>query len=148
MKIREITSEEIEQLRECIAALSAYHNEVSVNFKGAYPSRTYEKTLAMFSESLQSGESRIAVIELAEKIAGFCKVDFHGRLGKLDYVVLLPAYRGQGYGRVLMDWAMEQFKMHNVQQVEVKVVYGNPAIYLYEKYGFKLNAQLLWRNIE
>lgn len=148
MQIREVSFGDVECLRECIAALSKYHNEVSVNFKGVYPARPYEKTLEILAESLRSGEARIAAFIVAEKIAGFCKVDFHGQQGKLDYVVLLPEYRGQGYGKVLMDWAMEQFKANGVRRVEVKVVYGNPAVHLYEKYGFKINAQLLWCNVE
>jgi ribosomal protein S18 acetylase RimI-like enzyme len=28
----------------------------------------------------------------------------------------------------------------------VKVVAGNPAIKLYEKYGFQLSSMILWRN--
>ena len=58
-------------------------------------------------------------------VVGFCKIDICGYVGKLDYLVVLKEYRGKGYG---------------------KVVDGNEAIHLYEKYGFKMNAHILVNN--
>ena len=45
-----------------------------------------------------------------------------------------------------MDWAMSYFDRNGVHHIEVKVVDGNEAIYLYEKYGFKMNAHILVNN--
>ena len=59
--------------------------------------------------------------------------------------MVLAPYRGRGYGGMLMDWAMEHFSQKEIPQVEVRVVAGNEAIHLYEKYGFKINAHILWR---
>jgi ribosomal protein S18 acetylase RimI-like enzyme len=42
-----------------------------------------------------------------------------------------------------MDWAMQTFRLKNVHSIEVKVAAGNDAIHLYEKYGFRINAQIL-----
>ena len=39
--MKEITSEEVSKLYDCIRELSEYHNTKSVNFKGFYP--LYEK---------------------------------------------------------------------------------------------------------
>lgn len=58
---------------------------------------------------------------------------------------MLPDYRGKECGRVLMDWAMEQFDKSKVKRIEVKVVDGNNAIYFYEKYGFQINSHILCR---
>lgn len=77
---------------------------------------------------------------------GFCKIDICGNVGKLDYLVVLKEYRGKGYGKALMDWAMSSFDGNGVHHIEVKVVDGNEAIYLYEKYGFKMNAYILVNN--
>ena len=85
-----------------------------------------------------------AVIEENGEITGFCKVDLHGDgTGKLDYLVVLPQCCGRGYGKALMDWAMAVFSESGVRKIEVKVVDGNDAIHLYEKYGFRMNAHLL-----
>lgn len=144
MKLREIDWSEVQKLYTCIRGLSEHHNQVSVHFKGAYPSRPHEKTLNMFAESMKSGVSRIAVMEQDNDIAGFCKVDMEKGKGKLDYLMVLPEHRGKRCGKQLMDWAMKQFHENHIPHIEVKVVDGNDAIHLYEKYGFKMNAHLLW----
>lgn len=144
MVIREIHESEIQKLFPHVAALSEYHNQVSTNFKGAYPSRPYESTLETFEKNVACGESKIAVLDLSGEIAGFCKVDLHGDKGKLDYLVVMEEYRKNGYGGMLMDWAMKQFRDNQVSQIEVKVVDGNEAVHFYERYGFKMNAHLLW----
>lgn len=142
--MREITAEEVFKLRECLEALAAYHNEVSHNFQGFYPNRRHDATLTMFVEALRSHSSRIAVIESGQRMAGFCKVDMLQGRGKIDYLVVLPELRRQGYGRALMDWAMAVLRQQKAEQIEVKVVDGNnDAIRLYESYGFQVNAQIL-----
>ena len=143
MKVRKIDKAEVYKLLDCIMALSAYHNQVSINFKGCYPNRPYSTTLKMFEDNLENGISQIGVVENPEKIMGFCKIDIYQNSGKLDYLMVLEEYRGNGYGKLLMDWAMEQFSKHNVGRIEVKVVDGNETIHLYEKYGFKMNAHIL-----
>ena len=144
--LRQITADEAPRLRACVQALSEHHNRVSVNFKGSYPSRPYDKTLSLFAQALEENVSRIAVIEEDSGIVGFCKVDLHGDgTGKLDYLVVLPQCRGRKYGKALMDWAMAVFSGSGVRKIEVKVVDGNDAVHLYEKYGFRMNAHILVR---
>lgn len=144
--MREITSAEVQGLKECLESLAEHHNEVSTDFGGSYPSRPYEETLELFEQALTSGTSRIAVAEDRGCIIGFCKIDICAENGKLDYLVVKKAYRGKGCGKLLMDWAMQTFESCNVRHIEVKVVAGNDAIHLYEKYGFKVNAHILALN--
>lgn len=143
--MREIAAEEVCGLRTCVQALSEHHNRVSMNFKGSYPSRPCDETLALFALALREKTARIAVAEENGGIAGFCKIDLHGGAGKLDYLVVLPQCRGKDYGGALMDWAMAAFAQGGVRRIEVKVVDGNDAIHLYEKYGFRMNAHILVR---
>lgn len=141
--IREIRLEEIPKLYECVKALSEHHNRISLYHKGSYPTRPYEQTLKKFVDDVTSGQSKIAGVEDGEAIVGFCKIDLDAVCGKLDYLVVLEPYRGRGYGGELMDWAMASFREAGIRQVELKVVAGNDAVRLYEKYGFRLNAQIL-----
>lgn len=146
--MREITADEVFKLRECLEVLAAYHNEVSHNFKGFYPNRQHDVTLAMFAEALRSQNSRIAVVEDGQRVLGFCKIDMTNKRGKIDYLVVLPELRRQGYGRALMDWAMSALRQQNAEQIEVKVVDGNDdAVRLYESYGFQVNAKILLRRM-
>lgn len=144
--MREITAEEVQKLGGCLQSLAEYHNEVSTYFKGNYPSRPYEDTLKLFEEALVKKTSHIAVEEADNRIVGFCKIDMCDENGKLDYLVIQKEYRGKGYGKSLMDWAMQLFDRCGVHHIEVKVVDGNEAIHLYEKYGFQINAHILVKN--
>lgn len=143
MTMREIRQSEIAKLSACLAALADHHNAISVNFKGCYPARPIADTLASFAAQLADGTSKIVVIENAETVIGFCKLDMHNGIGNLDYLVVLPDYRGCGYGRMLMDWAMAQFRIHHIERIEVRVVDGNPAVHFYEKYGFAMKSHIL-----
>lgn len=104
---------------------------------------SYENTLESFENALRKKESYIAVTEIEDWIIGFCKVDIKGEIGKLDYLVVKEEFRGKDFGKELMDWAMLMFDQNNVRHIEVKVVDGNKAIHLYEKYGFKMKSHIL-----
>lgn len=145
--MRELEYKEIYRLEECLKELAEHHNEVSTGFKGCYPKRPFAETLASFREDVQSGKSRIAVVEKDDRVLGFCKTDVNGAEGKIDYLIVLKEARGSGYGNELMDWAMETLKQGGVNRIEVRVVDGNNAIRFYEKYGFRINAQILRMNV-
>ena len=144
--VRELAPDEAPRLRDCLEALAAHHNAVSLHFKGSYPGRPVDAAITACAEGLARGTSRAAAVEENGTVAGFCKLDLHDDgTGKLDYLVVLPQYRGRGCGRALMDWAMAAFSACGVRRVEVKVVDGNDALQLYEKYGFRMNAHILVR---
>ncbi len=135
--IREIHSEETGKLYECLEALAEHHNRVSVHFKGRYPQTPSREKIKQFESELEEGKSRIAVIENDSSIVGFCKIGTDGNTGILEYLVVLDRERGKGYGAALMDWALNTFQKLEINEIDVKVVYGNEAILLYEKYGFR-----------
>ncbi len=140
--MREIQSNEIEKLYECLKSLTEHHNKVSLNHKGAYPTRPHEIVLNEFANQVISGNSKIAVAEEDGRIVGFCKIDLNKECGYLAYLVVIEEYRNKGIGRELMNWAMDSFRKANIHTIELKVVAGNEAVHLYEKYGFQLNAQI------
>ena len=45
-----------------------------------------------------------------------------------------------------MDWALNKCRDLKIKEIDVKVVYGNDAIHLYEKYGFKERSVILTLN--
>ena len=141
--LKEIAPAETEQLLPCLEALDTYHNAVSVFFSGSYPARANSMKLAEFKQSLNNGKSKIAGVFRESDLLGFCKIDFFESHGKLDYLVVLPGERGRGLGDMLMQWALAEFARHGLGQIEVKVVYGNDTVAFYEKYGFRMNAQIM-----
>ena len=142
-KIREIGFEETYRLYECMEDLARHHNEVSVYFKGDYPSISSEKIVRLFGDDVKEGRSHIAVIEDAGKVIGFCKINISGKSGILDYLAVLSQERGKGHGTALMDWAFRKFDESKVDNVEVKVIYGNDAVNFYKKYGFREKSVLM-----
>ncbi len=141
--MREIDSTEVCKLENCLLALAAHHNKVSVNFKGCYPKTPVEQTIRHFAADLDSGKSYIAVIENDDSIIGFCKINIDDNIGVLEYLIVLGNYRGLGYGAELMEWSLNKFSDYGVKDIDVKVADGNEAVSLYEKYGFKMNAHIL-----
>ena len=141
--LKELAPAETEQLLPCLEALDAYHNAVSVHFSGSYPARENSVKLAEFKRSLKDGTSKLAGVFQESDLLGFCKIDFFESHGKLDYLVVLPGARGRGLGGMLMQWALAEFTRHGLGQIEVKVIYGNDAVAFYEKYGFRINAQIM-----
>ncbi|MBP0971391.1 MAG: GNAT family N-acetyltransferase [Oscillospiraceae bacterium] len=141
--MREIASNEVCRLENCLLALAAHHNKVSVHFKGCYPKTPVAQTIKRFAEELDNGNSCIAVVEDDHMIIGFCKINIDGHLGILEYLIVLENYRGMGYGAALMEWALHKFSDCGVRDIDVKVADGNAAVSLYEKYGFKMNAHIL-----
>ncbi len=141
--MREIGSDETGRLEECLIALAAHHNKVSVNFRGHYPKIPVEETIRRFSEDADSGRSYIAVVEDDDKVTGFCKINVDDAVGTIEYLIVLEEYRGRGYGAAFMKWALDRFDSSGVKNIDVKVADGNNAVSLYEKYGFRMNAHIL-----
>ncbi len=141
--MREINPEEVYMLKECLVSLAEVHNRVSTNFRGRYPKEPFDETINRFTADLSKGTSSIAVIEDDDKVIGFCKINYGLAVGVLEYLVVVEDCRGKGYGARLMDWAINKFDELGIRNIDVKVVDGNEAITLYEKYGFKMNAHIL-----
>lgn len=145
-ELRIIQENEIGLLKECLAELAGHHNMASTHFKGYYPRKPYVEVIDKFRRQVSKGIACIAVVCKNDTIVGFCKCDVEDdKYGKLDYLVVMESYRGNGYGNMLMEWAMNFFEKNGIKIIEVKVVDGNEAIHLYEKYGFKIASHVLWR---
>lgn len=143
MAVREIAHDEVYKLEECLRQLAEHHNEVSVNFKGCFPKKPYSESLAAFEQALLSGKSKIAVIEEDGRVVGFSKTDRIGVEGHIDILIVLKECRGKGYGKQLMDWAVNTLEKDGAVRIEIRVVDGNDAKAFYERYGFRTVSEIL-----
>ena len=58
--------------------------------------------------------------------------------GEIAKIAVMPAFRGKGYGKRLMDEAFLEFKKRGVERVFLEVREGNtPAVGLYNGCGFE-----------
>lgn len=145
--LEELKANEIKMLKPLMEYLGTHHNDVSINFKGYYPRHKDEDRIERFEKEINAGCSKAFACYEDNKIVGVIKIDFENNNGVIDYFVVLEEYQGKGYGKALMDKALEVFKERNINNIELHVVYGNDAINFYEKYGFKKQSYIMELNI-
>lgn len=82
-----------------------------------------------------------------EKIIGtstYCKSRFedYEDWGEIVSIYFLPEYMGKGYGKPLLEQAVEELKTMGFQTVFLRVLEdNNRARLFYEKYGFKYGGK-------
>ena len=92
-------------------------------------------------DTISQGHARFAALSDGE-VVGWCDalpkpLPIHRHVGVLG-MGLLPAYRGQGIGRRLLQRTLEAARTGGLSRVELTVREDNPAaIALYEKFGFE-----------
>lgn len=144
--MREIKAEEAYKVYECLESMNEHHNKVSVYFKRHYPAITTENRIKEIEQKLKEGKSYIAVVEDNERVIAFCTISIDGSEGTVDYLAILEEARGKGYGKALMEWALNKFQELDISGIEIKVVYGNDMVDMYKKYGFKEKSIILRMN--
>ena len=114
--------------------LASYPEEIeyTVESEAAYISNAAaqpgELCLAAFHEGVLIGNTSLSCVRNRIKLRHRAELA----------IAILPAFRGQGLGRRLMEAAIAQAKEHGYLQVELEVVSGNlPARKLYESMGFR-----------
>ena len=71
------------------------------------------------------------------QVCGYCVLSVLFEDAEVLNIAVAPAYRKQGYGRLLMETMLEKARSLNALQCFLEVRESNtPAIRLYESYGF------------
>ncbi len=135
-------------LHPLLEGLARYHNRVAQDFRGAYPFLPYRDTLDGIRKQVGEGTAAVNVITVDGRAVAFCKIEFARRVGNLDLLYVAEDYRGSGLGDRLMRWALKEFAERGVAAVDLKVVEGNPAKRLYEKFGFRPRLTVMTREME
>jgi ribosomal protein S18 acetylase RimI-like enzyme len=76
---------------------------------------------------------------------GFAELEIWGDAAKLSYLAVHPAYRGQGYGKVLLNHAVrEAFNHPEVMTLQARAHdHEGSAKHLYLKMGFSLERTVI-----
>ncbi|MCM5551936.1 GNAT family N-acetyltransferase [Pleomorphomonas sp. NRK KF1] len=97
-------------------------------------------TIEFLRESLGAGNPHLAVV-VDGKLVGWCDVcrssfEIESHVGRLG-IGLLPAWRGKGLGKALLDTAIAAAERSDFSRIELTVFSDNlRAIALYEASGF------------
>lgn len=95
-------------------------------------------SLDMIGESLNTGLDKYFLLVERGEAAGYCVFRVIAGEGELFRIGVLPAYRGLGYGKKLMDGLVEYSRENGVSAISLEVRESNrPARNLYKSYGFE-----------
>lgn len=141
-----LDSNEINKILPLLKFLAENDDNVSKNFKGIgmYPTESFDQTISKISKKVKNGSSRVDVIKNNDRIIGFIQYTIAENIGEINYIVILPEFKGKGYGKILFERALNYFETQKVKRVDLGVVYGNDSAKMfYEKYGFKTSCLIM-----
>lgn len=102
---------------------------------------TLDATAGFVHRTLADDGVHMLAITNENQVVGWCditRIPWEGlrHVGRLG-IGLLPSYRRQGYGQLLMDSAIEHARKVGVERIELEVFATNiAAVNLYKKLGF------------
>ncbi len=135
IRIVPIAAEYIDGFHKALDTVA--HEREYLTLLEAFP---LEETRAFVLGMIESGNPQF--VALAEKeVVGWCDISrhafaSHAHAGKLG-MGIIPAYRGKGLGRRLLEAALRAARETGIERVELSVHADNHrAIALYEKVGF------------
>ncbi len=92
-----------------------------------------------FYQKYNPAQDRVWVCEHQQQMVGFLLLMNRGSAAQLRYFLLLPAYRGIGLGKKLMDLYMAFLRQCGYQSAYLWTTHEQTmAASLYQKYGFRL----------
>lgn len=87
------------------------------------------------------------VFELDEMVIGAVLTGHDGRRGHIYHAAVLEQYRGKGYGKQLVDTALEALKKEGINKAALVVFRDNQlGNAFWKKYGFGERLDLVYRN--
>jgi ribosomal protein S18 acetylase RimI-like enzyme len=125
------------------AVLEFQRDTYELNFPGFRVGRQFlEEYARTMREGVRRGEG-LFVLEQDGQVCGFLWLCLMGTMvdpcvGYIKNLYVAPAYRGRGYGRLLVEKADQWFQALGVRRAQLTASACNPtAIHLYESMGYR-----------
>lgn len=100
-------------------------------------------TEAGFLQLLAFNADSCFVIELGGRIIAAACGSYDGRRGIVQSVVVLPEYRGQGYGQLVVQATITALKVRGATRIRLFVYRENTsALAFYDKLGFAVRDEV------
>ena len=153
--IREYQPEDAQQVEECFVELqdSLHRLEPSV-LEGKAAKKYFDFMFAYCAET----SGKVFVAEVDNQIVGFISLwlkvkseldEEPSEYAFISDLVVLPAYRGRGLGRALLQKAEEHARLQGATTLKLEVLAKNDvAIKLYQNYGFHDHQILLVKGLQ
>jgi len=154
--IREYRPEDARHVEECFVELQDFLHGLEPQVREGKAAKQYFD--AMFARCADT-QGKIFVAEVAQRVVGFICLWARVQSEELDEepseyafisdLVVLPAYRGRGLGRALLEKAEEHARRHGATTLRLEVLVKNEvAITLYQKSGFAAYQALLVKRLQ
>jgi len=104
-------------------------------------SRTGQEALVSHRLSGAFDPSRWWLFHLQDQVAGVLLMTAHppdNRVWELVYIGIIPAFRGQRLGAVLLQYGLKMARSHGADEVVLAVdIRNHPAMAVYRQFGFR-----------
>lgn len=135
VEIKEITKEQLPEIKELWEELNKIHMKDSSFFKEHYRKFTFEERIQKFDE-IDTKSLKIDVITNNDKYYGYCISTKDNEKGELDSLFISEDFRGQGFGEKLVERSLSWLKSLNCKKIYVAVAQGHEyVIPFYKKFG-------------
>lgn len=139
---RKATERDVEQVAALVARLKRLNEEFDPLLKVS--ENLEELCKEYMREAITSKDSLVIVAEDKGRIVGVLKADFRKRIfydppleGQIQEFYILPQYRRRGYGKRLLEHALEELQ-GKVSFITVSFPSLNTvAVSFYERFGFR-----------
>jgi diamine N-acetyltransferase len=141
-KIKYICGSEVllDQIKDLWEALNSHHLDLSTNFRQHYRGMTFEVRKADLLKKAAAGKMRVdlAFDEESGRNVGYCVSSVSAeKIGEIDSIFVLAAYRGMGIGDTLMKKTLCWMEQQEVVEKIVEVAAGNEQAWgFYAQFGF------------
>lgn len=134
--VREADADDLEGALDVLVAVAEERIYI-----GSEPPVDRDRRLSQWTAMLEHPKETMFVAVAGDRIVGNAGLDWVGasEIG----MAILPGWRGKGLGSALLEACIEWAEAQDIVKMELKVwPHNEPAIALYEKFGFEREGYL------
>lgn len=135
--IQPLTPDQLDQLAPLWTEFNALHRDLDEVCGWSRKSTTWQDRLAELRDKAK-GKSLIQAVDMEGQIVGYCfsSIDDSNQ-GEVDSLFVQPDWRGRGFGKDLIQNALQWFEDSGCTEIEMSVHPGNTqAVFFYWHFGF------------
>ncbi len=130
--------EVLDDIKELWEQLNVHHRDRAPHFSAVFARKTFADRKADILAHAAGGLCVLLARDNAGKLIGYCvNTICEFRVGEIDSLFILPEYRGQGLGEILVERSVSWLNEQEVIKIFLEVSAGNEQVFeFYAKYGF------------
>ena len=103
-----------------------------------FPSDAWTEQLFLGELAEVPNSRAVSVFELDGQVIGYASLRFVDREADVNTIAIAKQFQGQGFGKKLLVWMLEEAKLKGAREIFLDVRADNPAaVGLYQNEGFE-----------